>query len=130
MGVAQVAEHLGDLAGWAADLGADEVACNFDLFVAHVDHARAVHLHGQQVHIAELVFGFGLHIFPQRARGGVGVVHHERQLKGFDARETSGRVAWHGPDDVDDTILGLVEELWRRATELHGGIAFELDAAA
>ncbi|MDT4855061.1 hypothetical protein FQZ97_893990 [compost metagenome] len=127
---AEVAEHLGDLAGRAAHLGTLEVFGGLDLLVAHVEHARAMHLQGDRLHFLELVLGDGLHVFPVGLGGGFGVVHHERQLEYLDAREAARRVARQRPDDVDDAVARLVVQLHRRATELHGGVGLELDATA
>ena len=56
-------------------------------------------------------------------------VRHEGQFEGLADREAAGRVARQGPDEVDDAVAGLVEELRRRAAELHRRKDVDLDAA-
>jgi hypothetical protein len=51
------------------------------------------------------------------------------QFEHFRAREELRRVAVHRPDDVDDAVANLADQLRRRATERHRGIDLDLDAA-
>jgi hypothetical protein len=105
-------------------------ARGLDRLVGGVDHAGAMHMQGNDLHILELVRCHRLHVLPVGLGGGFGIVHHERQLEHLDARETAGGVAGQGPDDVHHAVLGLVIQLHRRAAELHGRIGLELDAPA
>ena len=104
------------------------VGRGLDRFVGRVDHAGAMHMQGNDLHILELVRCHRLHVLPVRLGGGFRIAHHERQLEHLDTRETAGGVAGQGPDDIHHAVLGLVIQLHRRAAELHGGIGLELDA--
>ena len=55
---------------------------------------------------------------------------HERQLERFDLGKPPGRGARHGPDDIGDTIARLIEQMRRRAAELHRRKQIDADAAA
>ena len=55
---------------------------------------------------------------------------HERQLECFALGEPPGRGARHGPDDIGDTITRLVEQMRRRAAELHGRKQVDANTAA
>ena len=46
---------------------------------------------------------------------------HERQLEHLGARELAGRVAGHGPDDVDHAVAQLADQLRRAAAQGHRG---------
>jgi hypothetical protein len=127
---AQRAHQLGDLARGGAHLQAAHVAHALDRLLGGVDDARAVHLQRDDLRVLELVGRHRLHVLPVRLGRGLGVGHHEGQLEHLDAREAAGRVAGQGPDDVDDAVARLVVQLHRRAAQLHGGVALELDAAA
>jgi hypothetical protein len=117
-----------DLPRGAAHLHAFQVGHAADRFVGRVKHARAVHVQRQHLGFLELVRALGLEVFPIGLGRGLGVVHHERQLKHLDAREAPGGVGRQCPHDVDHTITRLVVQLHRRAAQLHGRVALELDA--
>jgi hypothetical protein len=113
-----------------AHLQAAQVAHALDLLAGGVEHARAVHVQRKHLRFLELVGALGLEVLPVGLGGGLGVVHHERQLEDLDAREAPGRVARQRPDDIDHAVARLVVQLHRRAAELHGGVGLELDATA
>ena len=98
--------------------------------VLGVEQARAVRVDAEQLDAGELVHRVGLDVFLERDRGGLALGHHERQLEDFRFGEAAGRVAEHGPDQIDDAVLGLVVEIRRCAAELHGRIELELEPAA
>jgi hypothetical protein len=63
--------------------------------------------------------------------GGDDVVGEDgRQLEHLRAREQAGGVAVHGPDEVDDAVAHLPEQLRRRAAERHRRVDLDLHAAA
>ena len=84
----------------------------------------------EQLDAGELVDRIGLDILLEGDRRRFALGHHEGQLEDFRLGEAARRVAEHGPDQVDDAVLGLVVEVRRRAAELHGRIELELEPAA
>ena len=69
---------------------------------------------------------------PKGAACGLGIAacDDEGQLEHLGAREAARRVARQRPDDIDRAVDGLVDQLWRRATQLHRGKARDLDPPA
>ena len=126
---AQSAHQLGHLAGRRTHLQTLHVCHVSDSFVGGVNNTRAVYLQSNDVRFLELIGCHGLHIFPIGFGGGLCVGHHERQLKHFNAGETTCGVARQCPDDVDHTVAGLIVQLHRRTAQLHGRVSFKFDAA-
>jgi hypothetical protein len=121
-------QHLVGQAGRGAEFHALEVFHRLHLLLGGEQVAGAMDVDGEDLDVLELVLGIGLGEFPGGAAGGLGIGHGEGQFEDFRHREAVGRVAEHGPHHVGDAILGLVEELGRRAAELHGRIDLALDA--
>src|SRR5437763_7271296 len=68
-----------------------------------------------------------LHVFPQGGTAGRRVLCHEWKLEDFRLEEAAGLLCRNRPDDVSDAVARLIEELWRRAAELHRRIDLALD---
>ena len=113
-------EHPGDGGCRAAQLEALEVLHLGHRLVLGEDHARAVHVDGQQLDVLVLVHRVLLHEIPGRTAGGRGVRHHEGQFEDLRAQETTRGVARDRPDDIGHTVLGLIEQLRRGSAQLHG----------
>ena len=53
---------------------------------------------------------------------------HKRQFESFDFAKASRRAAGHGPDDIGKPVARLIEQLRRRAAELHRREKLDADA--
>ncbi len=126
---AQFGEHVVDDPRASADLHAAQAFQAGDGRLG-VEQARPVGVHGDELDVLELVGGELLDVLLDGARGGLGAAAHEGQFEDFRLGEAAGGVAQHGPGEVDDAVPGLVEQLRRRAAQLHGVEQLHLDAAA
>ena len=63
-------------------------------------------------------------------------VHHHRvrgqkgQFEDLDPGEPSGRISRQCPDDIDDAVVGLVDQRGGLTAKVHGGINVDLQSAA
>ena len=124
------AQHFGDGGGGAAHFQALQVFHLGDGLVLGEEHAGAMHMDGQQLHILVFILGVLLGKVPGGAAGGRCVGHHEGQLKHLAACKAASGVARHRPHHIGHTVFGLVKQLWRRATQLHGGVDLAGQAVA
>ena len=125
----EAGEQVVDDTRATADLHALEVLELVDR-VLGVEEAWAVGVDAEELDAGELVHRIGFDEFVERDGGRLALGDHEGQLEHFRFGEAAGRVAEHGPDQIDDAVLGLVVEVGRRAAELHGRIELELQPAA
>ena len=95
-----------------------------------MDEAGAVRVPGDDLHAGKFVHAVLLAIFLKGTRGGLAIGHDEGKLECFGRREAARRIADDRPYQVYDVVLGLVEELRRRAAQRHGVVEFDLDTAA
>ncbi len=101
-----------------------------DALVREMQQRAVVQMHREQLHALELVEGVLLDVVPQRRAAALGVPGHERQLEYLRLDEASGLVGRYRPDDIRHAVARLVEELRRRAAQLHRRVDLALDPAA
>ena len=112
-----------------AHLQSPDIVDRFHFLVREMQERAIVQVHGDELDALELVERVLLDVVPQRRAARLGVLRHERQLEHLGLEETAGLVRRHGPDDVGHAVARLVEELRRRAAELHRRINLALDPA-
>ena len=109
-----------------ADLEALQILERLRLLADEVEQRAVVDVHPQQVHASELVHRVLLRVGAQRLarrlRGG----RHPRQFEHLGLGVAAGGIGGNGPDDVGDAVARLVEQLRRRAAELHRRIDLAL----
>ena len=121
-------QHAGADARGCPNLQALDVFHRLYRLVGKVQFGTVMHMGHQDLRTLELIERILLHILPECATAAFCALDHEGQLEHLRLGKAPGLVSRHGPDDVGHTVLGLVEQLRWRATELHGRIDLALDA--
>ena len=119
-------QHAGADAGRRTDLEPFQVFEGFHLPAGKVQFGAVMHMRHEYLGALEFFERVLLHVFPEGAAAAFGGLGHERQLEHLGLEETSGLIRGNGPDDVRDAVLGLVEQLRRRAAQLHRRIDLAL----
>ena len=124
-------DHPGAGACRDAHLEARDVGGGPDFLVHRHDRLTGVHVEPHDLKALVLLPQMVLEHVVHGEVGRLDVVDiNARKLKHLGAREKAGRVAIDRPDNIDNAVAGLLDQLRRATAERHGGVDLDLHPAA